>query len=235
MFVIQYSKYLDFLSKFGVGGAHPGGINLTKEIIKHEKVDTTTHILDIGCGTGQTAAYLAHKYKANVIGLDINPLMVEKAKKRIKNEGLPVKIVEASIEKMPFPDQKFDLILSESVLSFVNKPKAIHEIYRTLKNGGRFIAIEFTVNRRLDQKIEQEIKQFYGFDSFATKKDWVALLNKAGFQTIRIHKNNSIFSEPEFHYSKEIEPALHGILKKHYDLHLKYEDILDYRIYSCAK
>lgn len=235
VFLIQNSNYLDFLAKYGVGGAHPGGINLTKEIFKNENVRTTTHILDIGCGTGQTAAYLADKYEAKVIGIDIHPIMVAKAKKRVKKDRLPVKILEGSIENSPLPDQKFDLILSESVLSFVNKPIAIKEIYRLLKKGGRFIAIEFTVNQRLESTIEEEVKQFYGFDSCLTKKDWVTLLNKAGFNNIRIRKNKSISSDFEFHYSPDIDPDLHKIMTTHYNMHLNYNDILDYRIYSCTK
>ena len=235
VFLIQNSKYLNFLSKFGVGGAHPGGINLTEEIFKAENVSSTSHILDVGCGTGQTAAYLANKYEANVTGIDINSIMVAKATRRMKKDRLPVKIIQSSIEKIPLPDQKFDFIISESVLSFVNKPRALKEIYRLLKNGGRFIAIEFTISQRLDENIEQEIKQFYGFDSCFMKKDWIALLKQAGFNNIRILKNKSISSEPEYQYSKDIEPELYEIMDKHYDIHLKYPGVLDYRIYSCTK
>src|SRR3954463_11062659 len=134
------SVYLDFLSKFGVGGAHPGGIQLTKEIFKSEKIPPTTHILDVGCGTGQTAAYLAAQYGAIVTGIDINPVMVEKAKTRMARYQLPVEIIQGSIENCPLKDETFDFIISESVLSFVNKPRSLTEIFRLLKGGGRFIA-----------------------------------------------------------------------------------------------
>lgn len=235
VFLIQNSNYLDFLSKFGVGGAHPGGIKLTEELFKAEHVSKTSQILDVGCGTGQTAAYLANTYEANVTGIDINSIMVTKAKRRMKKDRLPVKILQGSIEKIPLPDQKFDFILSESVLSFVNKPRALKEIYRLLKNDGRFIAIEFTISQRLEENIEQEIKQFYGFDSCSMKKDWIALLKQAGFTNIRILKNKSISSEPEYQYSENIEPELHKIMDQHLDMHIKYAEILDYRIYSCTK
>lgn len=74
--------------RFGVGGAHPGGINLTKEIFKSENISTTSHILDVGCGTGQTAAYIAHKYGAKVTGIDINSIMVAKATERMKKKNV---------------------------------------------------------------------------------------------------------------------------------------------------
>ncbi|WP_107837934.1 class I SAM-dependent methyltransferase [Metasolibacillus meyeri] len=235
MVIIQHSKYLDFLSKLGIGGAHPGGINLTKEIFKRENINSNSHILDVGCGTGQTAAYLAYKYGANVTGIDINPTMVAKAKKRMQKNHLPVQIIQVSAEKIPLPNHHFDFIISESVLSFVNKPRALKEVFRLLKNGGRFIAIEHTINQRLKEKEENEIKQFYGFDSLTMKKDWVALMKQAGFEHIRIQKNTSIDSVPDLHYSDDLELGFYEIMGKHFDILSRYEGKLGYRIYSCTK
>jgi len=233
--IIQNSKYLDFLSKFGIGGAHPGGINLTKEIFTRENINKNSHILDVGCGTGQTAAYLADKYGAKVTGIDINPTMVAKAERRMKENRLPVKIIQGSLEKISLPDNHFDIIASESVLSFVNKPSALKEVFRLLKNGGRFIAIEQTINERLTVKEENEIKQFYGFDSLAMETDWVSLLQQAGFQHIRIQENVLIESVPEIHYSDDIEPELYEVMDQHFDMLLKYKDKLGYRIYTAQK
>lgn len=235
MVIIQNSKYLDSLSKLGIEGAHPGGINLTKAIFKRENISRNSHILDIGCGTGQTAAYLARKYGAKVTGIDIHPTMVARAERRMQKHRLPVKIIQASAEKIPLPDNHFDFIISESVLSFVNKPRALKEIFRLLKNRGRFIAIEQTINQRLKEKEENEIKQFYGFDSLTMKKDWVTLLKQAGFEHIRIQKNTSIHSMPDLHYSNDMEPELYEIMEKHFDILSRYEEKLGYRIYSCTK
>ena len=234
MIWIQNSQYLDLLSQFGIGGAHPGGLNLTKKIFKLENISSTSEILDVGCGTGQTAAYLAYKYGANVTGIDVNSTMVAKAKQRMKKNHLPAKIMEGSIEKTSLPDNYFDFIISESVLSFVNKPRALKEIFRLLKNGGRFIAIELTIINPLTEKEENEIKQFYGLDSLNMKNDWVALLNQAGFEHIRILKDTFIDTEPEYHFSDDIDPKLYEIMEKHLDIASKYL-ASNYRIYSCTK
>ena len=122
MILIQNSAYLDFLSTLAIEGAHPGGIKLTKELFKKEDINSTSQVLDVGCGTGQTAAYLAYKYEANVTGIDINPTMVARAKRRMEKNSLPVEIIQGSVEKIPLPDNHFDFIISESVLSFVDKP-----------------------------------------------------------------------------------------------------------------
>lgn len=235
MILIHNSKYLEFLSKFGIGGAHPGGLNLTKKIFKSENINHSTEILDVGCGTGQTAAYLANRYDAKITGIDVNPTMVAKATRRMKKNRLPVKIIQGSIEKIPLPDRHFDYIISESVLSFVNKPRSLNEVFRLLKNGGRFIAIELTMIQRLTEKEEQEIKKFYGFDSLNTKKDWVALLNQAGFEHVHIRKDTSTDSEPDYHFSDDIEPEFYEVMEKHFEMTFKYLNYLDYRIYSCTK
>lgn len=237
--LIGISMYLDFLSKFGISGAHPGGIKLTKKIFKNEKINKLSHVLDVGCGTGQTAAYLAARYGAKVTGMDINPIMVEKAKSRMIKHQLPVEIIQGSIEKCPLTDNKYDFIISESVLSFVNKPKALKEIIRLLKRDGRFIANELTVNRRIGTNAEEEIKRFYGLDSTLMEKDWIVLFKQTGFKNIKtflrktpILQNHSM---PEFHYSEYIEPELYEIMHQHFNIIAKYQGTLDYRVFLCTK
>ncbi|MFB9828205.1 class I SAM-dependent methyltransferase [Lederbergia wuyishanensis] len=227
------------MSKFGVASAHPGGMDLTKEILLAENINRTSSILDVGCGTGQTTAYLADYYGANVTGMDINPIMVEKARNRIMLEKLSAEIIQGSIEQAPFENEEFDFIFSESVLAFVNATNALNEIYRLLKNGGRFIANELTLNQPFPDKEMEEIKQFYGFDSFYTEEDWVLLLEKNGFKNIQIYKpqysllqNNAV---PEFHYSENIDPQLFMVMMEHFNIMYKYEGIMDYRIFTCTK
>ncbi len=233
------SKYLDFLSKFGIGGAHPGGIHLTKELFMLEDLNNTSQLLDVGCGTGQTAAYLASKYGANVTGMDINPIMVRKAKKRMKKHELPVEIIQGSIEKCPLKSNQFDFIISESVLAFVNKPRALKEIFRLLKNDGRFIANELTINHPLEKDEIEEIKQFYGLDHVLTEKDWIAFMKYTGFKNIKIIKNKYSIPQDnpavEFQYSNYIEPELYSVLLQHFNILTKYHGTLDYRIISCTK
>lgn len=238
--LIGASIYLDFLSKFGLSGAHPGGINLTKEIFENEQINTYSRVLDVGCGTGQTAAYLATRYNAKVTGLDINPIVIEKARNRMRKYELPVEIIQGSIENCPIKgDSKYDFIISESVLSFVNKPSALKEIFRLLKYDGRFIANELTFNRRLGASCEEEIKRFYGLDSVLMEKDWITLFEQASFKNIRTFtEKQSILdyqSTPEFQYSDYIEPELYKVIHQHFNLMVKHQEALDYRVFFCTK
>ena len=237
--LIETSTYLDVLSKFGIGGAHPGGLQLTKEIFKNVKMNKTSHLLDVGCGTGQTAAYLATKFGAKGTGIDISPIMVEKARNRMAHHQLPVEIIQGSIEKCPLMDETFDFIISESVLSFVNKPKALKEINRLLKKNGRFIANELTINQPLTAIAATEIKQTYGLDTLLMEKEWIALFEQTGFKHIKIRKQKPPILQnqtmPELQLSGNIEPQHYAILNQHFNIMGKYQGILDYGIFSSRK
>jgi len=230
--------YIDYLAKFGLGGAHPGGFNLSKEMLANEHIRSGSKILDAGCGTGQTAAYLFREYQADVTGLDIHPIMIEKARNRFLSEQLPVRLVAGSVEKLPFEDNTFDFVLSESVLAFVHKPSSLAEIYRVLKKGGRFIANEMTVDRKLTEEEQSEIKNFYQIDILLAEQDWKKLLETAGFRNIKVWKENlavSGYTHSEYHFSTDLEPELFSILTRHGNLVSSYHDALSYRILTGTK
>lgn len=232
-------SYIDFLAKFGIGGAHPGGINLTKHILAQENISKESKILDAGCGTGQTAAYLYDSYGATVTGLELNPIMIEKAKNRFLKLQLPIQLIHGSIEEIPLVDDSFDFVLSESVLAFVNKPKALNEFYRVLKKGGRLIANEMTINQKLSAQEELEIKRFYNIDSLLLESDWRNLLIETGFKNIEVTTQQVDLvngnSAQEFNFSLNFEPELFAILNQHGNMLVKYHDILSHRIISCTK
>jgi SAM-dependent methyltransferase len=231
--------YFDLLSKFGIGGAHPGGFHLTKELLSTENITKQSKILDVGCGTGQTSAYLYSHYGADILGLDINPIMLEKAKNRFLSQKMPIQLIQGSVEMLPIKDETFDFVLSESVLAFVQKEKALKEIHRVLKSGGRLIANEMTVNTVPGTHEENEIKEFYCLDTLMLEGDWKHLLEDAGFDEIVIKSGGkSMLSDqqmPEFNFSSNFEPELFGVLNKHAEIIIKYEDFLSYRIITATK
>jgi ubiquinone/menaquinone biosynthesis C-methylase UbiE len=233
------NTYFDLLAKFGIGGAHPGGFLLTQELLSAEKIHSETQILDAGCGTGQTSAYLYSRFGANILGLDINPIMLKKAKNRFQSQKMPIQLIQGSVEEIPIKDATFDFVLSESVLAFVQKEKALGEINRVLKNGGRLIANEMTIDSPLSKQQESEIKEFYVLDSLMQEKDWEMLLELAGFEEIVIKQGEkSLASEkqmPEFNFSSNFEPELFDVLNRHAEIIIKYQDFLSYRIITCTK
>lgn len=236
---MEMYTYFDLLAHFGIGGAHPGGFQLTKELLSTENINENSAILDAGCGTGQTAAYLYQQYKAKVCAIDINPMMIAKAKNRFLNQGLPIQIIQGSVENIPLEDSMFDYILSESVLAFVNKQKALQEFHRLLKSGGQLIANEMTINYPICLEEEEEIKEFYHLDSLLLEEDWLKLFTEAGFEEINIRNEKKSMLDnkemTEFNFSNHFIPELFEIMNQHSEIMIKYSDFLSFRTITCKK
>ncbi|MCX6818912.1 MAG: class I SAM-dependent methyltransferase [Candidatus Aenigmarchaeota archaeon] len=103
--------------------------------------------LDIGCGTGH------HLNLVNSIGLDVSLPMLDEAKK--KN---CTKLVQGSAEDIPFPDKSFDTILCIfTVLNFCDINKAVNEMKRVLKTGGKIIISVTSVWERGNKMLKKKL------------------------------------------------------------------------------
>jgi ubiquinone/menaquinone biosynthesis C-methylase UbiE len=176
------------LASFGVGGAHPGGLQLTKSILSREYIVQEKSILDVGCGTGQTSAYIAEKYRCSVTSLDSNNTMLEKAKQRFSSLNLSINVMYGSVENLPFSDGLFDFILSESVTSFTNVSLTIQEFKRVLKPNGVLLAIEMVLEDSFSEEELKTIIDFYGVSQLLTESEWYNLFQKTGFKQISVEK-----------------------------------------------
>lgn len=233
------STYLNCLAFFGVGGAHPGGLQLTKNILSREKIGSTTKILDVGCGTGQTSAYIAKKYGCHVTALDCHTIMIEKAKKRFRSLQLPVVTCYGSAEHLPFEDESFDMILSESVTAFTDVSKSIPEYKRVLKPNGILLAIEMTLENLITEAELAQILHFYGVRQLLSEAEWCAHFQKAGFRQVlsenfKLHPDaQNMCHALDFSLSKNIDPSYFHTLHQHQYLSMVYKDRLGCRIYRC--
>ncbi len=95
--------------------------------------------LDAGCGTGIYAIALA-KRGLNVVAIDSSPEMLGRAASKAARERVNVEFVEASVARLPFRDNEFDLVVSIGVLCFVSgRSRALKEMRRVLKPGHRIV------------------------------------------------------------------------------------------------
>ncbi|MGG4490538.1 class I SAM-dependent methyltransferase [Metabacillus idriensis] len=229
-------RYLDLLAQLGVGGAHPGGFMLTKEIIELEMIPESASILDAGCGTGQTMQFLkALNY--DVTGLDIDPIMLLKAKNRLKEDTC---LVQGSLEKLPFEDNRFDFIFCESVLSFTNSAESLKELNRVLKDNGVLLSIEVTRSDQPDRKLTGKIQSFYGFHHLYNEQEWITEFQTAGFQTIEVRTENDYIIEEdepttEFDMSENLDSVYFDLLAEHEKLREDYHHAVQFRIFRCMK
>lgn len=234
--------YHDALAYYGIGGAHPGGLALTKRILNYENISPNMTILDAGCGTGQTAAFLKKQFNCHVIALDNHKLMLEKAKERFNKENLKISILHGSVEQIPVSNQSFDLILSESVIAFTDVEKTLNEYARILKSSGVLINIDMTSETIMTKEEQENISEVYGIPQVFTEDQWIKNIKKSPFKKVEILFNDTVFShlnkhsqdideQPEFSLSKNIDPELVDILNDHQELTMELSHKLGYRVF----
>jgi len=116
-----------------------GALDLTEKLLNYTEVEDGQAFLEIGCGDGQVAKYLAEEYNAEVIGIDIDPQRIMLACKNV-NGGLNLRYLEADATDLTFSDDSFDMVLSLGVLHHVqNSLGVLKEVKRVLKPGGYFV------------------------------------------------------------------------------------------------
>jgi len=114
-------------------------------VAKHRRELLSTvdgEVLEIGFGTGLNLAYYPeHVHKITVV--DPNPGMQRQARRRIDRAEIEVDQRLISSEELPFDNQAFDCVVSTFTLcSIENVGRALGEVYRVLKPGGRFLFLE---------------------------------------------------------------------------------------------
>ena len=130
--------YFEFIANIGIT-KHPGSMAATRKLIALCHIDREKYVLDVGCGVGATPAYLAKSTGCRVLGVDLLDKMVEQSRARAKAEGLEDRIEfrVADARDLPFENEQFNAVISESVnVFFDDKQAAMNEYVRVTKPGG---------------------------------------------------------------------------------------------------
>jgi ubiquinone/menaquinone biosynthesis C-methylase UbiE len=162
-----------------------GEAKTNREIVERAGIKPGERVLDVGCGTGgQTLPAAEVTGPGNVAGIDPSPDMLERAREKAAKKRLDIDFRGAAIEKLPFDDQQFDVVLSSFMLHHLPKDvmrRGFGEIYRVLKPDGRLLAVDFTSGRSL-------IGRVMGFLGHAHKLEGLngikSMLAEAGFSTV---------------------------------------------------
>lgn len=103
-------------------------------------------VLDIACGTGVLTEQFV-RMGAHVTAIDLTPKAVELTKKRLALYGLTAEVIEADAQKLPFADDTFDFVCAWGCLMHMpHTEKAVAEIHRVLKPGGKSLAMMYHSN-----------------------------------------------------------------------------------------
>ena len=134
---------------FSLGRLHPG-----------------ERVLDLGSGAGTDSlvAALMVGPTGDVTGIDMTPEMLEKARAGAAELGLDnVTFVEGEAERLPFANERFDVVISNGVIDLIpNKDAVFSEIYRVLVPGGRIQVADVTIQRPVSEEGKRNIDLWTG-------------------------------------------------------------------------
>lgn len=148
-------------------------------------------ILDLGSGAGFDSFLAAQAVGAEgrVIGVDMTPEMIKKARENVGKSGFPnVEFRLGEIENLPVADESVDAIISNCVINLSpEKERVFSESFRVLKTGGRLAISDVVATADLPEKIRGDLSLYYGCVSGAASiGELQAMLARVGFTEIVI-------------------------------------------------
>jgi arsenite methyltransferase len=148
-------------------------------------------VLDLGSGAGFDCFLAASRVggSGRVIGVDMTPEMVEKARGNAVNGNYTnVEFRLGEIENLPAADHSVDAVISNCVINLSpEKKKVFTEAYRVLKPGGRLMVSDIVLLKELPDVVRNSIEAYIGCLSGAVLKDeYLRTIKAAGFQDVRI-------------------------------------------------
>jgi len=148
-------------------------------------------VIDLGSGAGFDCFLAAHKVgeSGRVIGVDMTPEMLDKARENARKGGYRnVEFRLGEIEHLPVADNAGDIIISNCVINLSpDKAKVFQEAFRILKPGGRLMVSDIVLLQELPAALKNSIEAYVGCLAGAVmKEDYIDAIRGAGFQDVKI-------------------------------------------------
>src|SRR5262245_372193 len=118
-----------------------------RELVAQAELAPAQRVLDLGCGTGATTA-LAKRTQPGIeiVGLDPDDKALARARRKAERARLAIGFVQGFGDALPFPDGRFDRVLSSFMLHHLEaaeKPAVLRELRRVLRPGGSLHVVDF--------------------------------------------------------------------------------------------
>jgi len=156
-------------------------------------VEQGMNTLDLGCGTGILFDMLRRKVgqTGTVTGVDFSIQMAVKAHRNFPFQN--VNVVDADVTMLPFQNDLFDMAVSFSAFPhFSDKPRAINEIHRVLKNGSKLIIIHLQSSKELSE-IHHQMGGVVAQDELPSEAEMNAMLAKGHFVDVAIEDHPGLY------------------------------------------
>jgi len=148
-------------------------------------------VLDLGSGAGIDCFLAARQVgsRGQVIGVDMTPAMLSKARKNAEKSSFKnVDFRLGEIEHLPVADASVDVIISNCVINLSpDKPQVFRDMFRVLKPGGRVAVADIVATAEMPQSVKKDMALYTGCVAGASfTGDLERMLHDAGFEDIRI-------------------------------------------------
>jgi len=158
-------------------------------------------ILDLGSGAGVDVFLAAREVgpEGRVIGVDMTPAMIDRARLNAAREGCAnVEFRLGEIEHLPLPDASVDVIVSNCVVNLSpEKPQVFREAFRVLRPGGRMLLSDLVLERPLPAETRDSIEAYVGCIGGASLRgEYLAMIREAGFQEVEVVREGRYGTDP---------------------------------------
>jgi len=143
------------------------------------------HVLDAGCGPGETAIYLATRFDVRVTGITVSQFEVSRATERARDSGVSDRVGFQLDDFMglSYSDNTFDAVLAlESLQNAPELDQVLGELYRVLRPGGRISFSDFSLESSADPGRVAKFMETLKLRRLPTLPEWLDRTRAAGFE-----------------------------------------------------
>jgi len=173
---------------------HPGGSRTTRRALEMAGIGAGDRLLDVASGSGASALLAASELGASVVGVEYGADAVREAREEAAAAGLGARVgfVQGDAEALPFAAGSFDAVLCEcSLCTFGDKQRAVAEIGRVLRPGGRLaLSDAIAEQERLPAELRGSLATIACVGAALPVSGYEGLLAEAGFDAVQVERRD---------------------------------------------
>jgi ubiquinone/menaquinone biosynthesis C-methylase UbiE len=190
--------YESNLARYLLGESfHPGGLQMTRRLGDLLRLNSDSRVLDVACGKGTTAIFLAKEFGCQVVGIDYGMKNVEAARALAQVEQVEgLQFERSDAETLPFADASFDVVICECAFcTFPQKALAAAEFFRVLRPGGRVGISDLSRMEVLPSELDGLMAWIACIGDAQTVESYTTYLQKAGFSVDQVEPHDAALRE----------------------------------------
>jgi len=202
---------------FGRTFCSTGGLETTKEICSKLNLTPGMKVLDIGCGLGGSAIYMAATFGVDVWGIDLSKNMIDIAQQYKEEQKPEIKkklhFQQGDATKLEFPKNHFDVIYSRDTINHIpGKEDLFIKLFDWLRPRGTFLVTDYV--RGVDEQQYSQSFSTYVIErgyKILTFQEYAQLLENAGFNPVNALDVTQLLAQStarEFEYLKRIKQEI---------------------------